>query len=45
MEQILGVKAGAVNLFSIVNDTGNKIKLIIDSRLTSEFDYVAFHPM
>ena len=30
MESILGVKKGAVNLFSLINDTGLKISLIID---------------
>jgi hypothetical protein len=38
------VKKGAVTLFSIVNDTEKKVKLVIDQRLT-EADYVAFHPM
>jgi Ala-tRNA(Pro) deacylase len=35
MESILGVKKGAVNLFSIVNDTENKVKLVVDSRLVA----------
>jgi len=30
MESLLGVKKGAVNLFSILNDTGKKVKLAID---------------
>lgn len=30
MEQLLGVKKGAVNLFSILNDIDKKIHLIID---------------
>lgn len=45
MEQILGVKKGAVSLLSIVNDTEKKVHLIIDQRLMNDFDHVAFHPM
>lgn len=30
MESILGAKKGAVNLFAILNDTTNKVHLIID---------------
>ncbi len=45
MEQLLGVKKGAVNLFSILNDTDNKVTLILDSRLAEGPHYVAFHPM
>ena len=30
MEATLGVKAGAVNLFSVINDKENKINLVID---------------
>lgn len=44
MEQLLGVKKGAVNLFSILNDTGKKVHLVIDEKLT-QADRVAFHPM
>jgi hypothetical protein len=38
MEEILGVKAGAVNLFSIVNDKEDKVKLIVDKRLIENYD-------
>lgn len=34
MEQVLGVKKGAVTLFSIVNDAAMKVKLVMDQRLT-----------
>ena len=44
MEQLLGVKKGAVNLFSILNDTGHKVKLVLDQKLT-EAPLVGFHPM
>lgn len=45
MQKLLGVAKGAVSVFSIVNDTENKVKLVIDERLMNDFEYVAFHPM
>jgi Ala-tRNA(Pro) deacylase len=45
MERILGVLPGAVNLFSILNDTANEINLVMDKRLMDDFELVAFHPM
>ena len=45
LESILGVKAGSVNLFSIVNDVNKEVKLIVDKRLWDDVDYVGFHPM
>ena len=37
MEQLLGVKKGAVNLFSLLNDTGKKVSLLIDHRLMNNY--------
>lgn len=45
MYKYLGVKKGAVTLFSIINDKENKVVLAIDKRLLEEFEYVGFHPM
>lgn len=45
MESLLGAKAGAVNLFSIVNDSDKKINLVMDKRLMEDFELVGFHPM
>ena len=45
MDDLLGSKAGAINLFSIVNDKEKHINLVIDQRLMEEFEYVSFHPM
>lgn len=45
MEQVLGVKPGAVNLFSILNDTANKVHLIIDQDVINAHSFVGFHPM
>lgn len=45
MEQLLGVKKGAVNLFSILNDTAKKVLLIVDQKLMNNYPLVAFHPM
>ena len=48
MEQIIGAKKGAVNLFAIINDTEKKIQLLLDDRLQHSHDgfhWVGFHPM
>jgi prolyl-tRNA synthetase len=45
MEAMLGAKKGALNLFSIVNDTAKKVHLIMDHRLMNESEIIAFHPM
>jgi hypothetical protein len=45
MDDLIGTKAGAINLFSIVNDKERHINLVIDKRLLEEFEYVSFHPM
>lgn len=34
-----------MNVFSIVNDTENKVKLVVDHRLYTEVKLVGFHPM
>ncbi len=44
METLLGVKKGAVNLFSILNDTEKKVSLVLDQKLI-EAELVGFHPM
>ena len=41
----LGARKGCLTLFSVINDTENAVKLILDKRLTEEFTYVGFHPM
>ena len=41
----LGARKGCLTLFSVVNDTENAVKLVIDKRLTEDFTYVGFHPM
>ena len=45
MEQLLRVKKGSVNLFSLLNDTQNQVKLVIDSRLWNDAERIGFHPM
>ena len=45
MEQLLGVKKGAVNLFSVLNDKDKKVNLLVDKKLWVECPLVAFHPM
>lgn len=45
MESLLGVKKGAVTIFSILNDTPKKVLLIVDKKLMDGSELVAFHPM
>lgn len=45
MEQILGVGKGSVNLFSLLNDTGKKISLLMDQKLMNDCQLIGFHPM
>ena len=45
MTEKLGAQKGALNLFAIINDTNNEVKLIVDKRLTEEFEYIGVHPM
>lgn len=44
MFQTLGVRPGSVNLFSIVNDKDEKVKLIIDKKV-HEASHIGIHPM
>lgn len=44
MLQILGVKPGSVNLFSIMNDSEDKVKLVLD-RKVHEAANIGVHPM
>mgnify|MGYP001584980444 FL=1 len=46
MEKILGAKKGSLCLFSLLNDKDSqKVKLIVDERLTKDFEWIGFHPM
>ena len=44
MFQTLGVKPGSVNLFSIINDSEEKVKLILDKKV-KDAAHVGVHPM
>lgn len=44
MFEILGVKPGSVNLFSIINDSEDKVKLILDKKVR-DAAHVGIHPM
>ena len=45
MFEKLGARKGGLNLFSIINDANNDVKLILDKRLAEDYAYVGFHPM
>ena len=44
MLSVLGVKPGSVNLFSIINDSEDKVKLVLD-RKVHEAANIGVHPM
>jgi len=43
MNRYLGVMPGSVSLFGLINDTGNEVKLILDSAL-EKVNKISFHP-
>jgi prolyl-tRNA synthetase len=45
MAKILGAKGGAVNVFSVVNDSKKEITLVMDHRLMNDVAQSGFHPM
>jgi hypothetical protein len=44
MEKFTGCKKGMVNFFSVVNDTENKVNVIVDKKIM-DAEWVSFHPM
>jgi prolyl-tRNA synthetase len=44
MEEYLKVKAGSVNLFSILNDSDKQVTLLMDKALYDQ-EFIGFHPM
>lgn len=44
LKQILGVEAGAVNAFAILNDRTKRVKVVVDQKILNA-QYVGFHPM
>jgi Ala-tRNA(Pro) deacylase len=43
MDQLLGATPGSLSVFGLLNDTENKVSLLIDSDVQA-FEYVGFHP-
>jgi len=44
LEQVLGVRAGSVTAFALMNDAGRQVSLVLDAALLRT-DPVNFHPM
>jgi Ala-tRNA(Pro) deacylase len=44
MNKLIGCKKGMVNIFSMLNDTEKKVKIILDQRLF-DAEWASFHPM
>ncbi|MBL4871045.1 MAG: prolyl-tRNA synthetase associated domain-containing protein [Robiginitomaculum sp.] len=44
LQDVLGIKPGSVCLFSLLNDNGGRVELILDQALMG-FDLVNFHPL
>lgn len=44
MEETLGVTPGSVTAFGLINDTGRRIRFVLD-RTLAEADFVNFHPL
>nr|XP_022331558.1 prolyl-tRNA synthetase associated domain-containing protein 1-like isoform X1 [Crassostrea virginica] len=46
LEDKLGIQEGSVTVFGIINDTDNKVRLVLDQRLLDEtYTKLWFHPM
>jgi len=43
LKSILGLTPGSVSPFGLINDKGNKTKIVIDSKVWDS-DFVSFHP-
>lgn len=43
LDNLLGLKPGGVTPFGLINDTKNKVKVVIDNELEDE-NFVSFHP-
>lgn len=44
LEEVLGVQAGSVTPFALINDTEHRVQLVLDARM-EEFEYLNFHPL
>ncbi len=44
MEEVLGVTPGSVTFFAVMNDTKNRVRLVLDKALFAH-DLVNFHPL
>jgi Ala-tRNA(Pro) deacylase len=44
MQELLGVEPGSVTPFSVINDTGHRVTVVLDSRLMTH-DILHFHPL
>lgn len=44
LEKYLGLEAGSVSPFGIINDVNKEVEVIIDEELTKEGELVNFHP-
>jgi Ala-tRNA(Pro) deacylase len=44
MQELLGVEPGSVTPFSVINDTGHRVTVVLDSRLMAH-DILHFHPL
>ncbi|MGZ8363700.1 MAG: prolyl-tRNA synthetase associated domain-containing protein [Caulobacteraceae bacterium] len=44
MEEVLGVTPGSVTAFALINDTGHKVRFVVDQMLLTH-DIVNFHPL
>ena len=44
LQEVLGVKPGSVTPFALINDTGKRVRVILDARMM-EHDVLNFHPL
>lgn len=45
MEEVLGVTPGSVTPFSLLNDTKQQVKVVLDQEMLEAYDVLNFHPL
>ncbi len=44
LREVLGIEPGSVTPFALINDTGNRVKVVLDSSMMAE-ERLNFHPL
>lgn len=45
LQEVLGVTPGAVTPFAVINDTNQRVTVILEERMLTDHDTLCFHPL